>query len=256
MKKNTLSLKYLKLVTNFGAVIVGAGKGERLESDIPKCLIKIDKAPLILLSAWTFNQIPRIEAIVLVVPPGSEEMVKDAAQKWRLDKVTAVVPGGSRRQDSVLAGVNVLPEGINRVLIHDGARPFTSVQLIDNTIKSLEVHDVVTVAVPVTDTLHVNEYGRALPGPDRSQLVAAQTPQGIDRFFLLEAFKQCKAKKLTVTDEVSLVREVFSISAFIVDGEASNVKITHPEDLQYFRLQLEARVQRMNKFRVHPDSSG
>ena len=231
----------------FGAVVVGGGKGERLGSEIPKCLVKVGNLPLIALASWAFNQVEAIESIVLVVPPGYESKIKSTVKELDLKKVTDVVEGGTERPDSVLAGLNAMPADVDHVLIHDGARPLVSVELISKTIEALAGKHAVTVATPVTDTLHQLEDNHTARGPDRDSLVAVQTPQGFNRMMLNRAFSIARTRKLVTTDEVTLVRDVMGIHSEIVPGESENVKITHPKDLETFAAQLKKRVQKMEK---------
>lgn len=229
----------------FGAIIVGAGRGERLGSDIPKCLIRIDGIPLIILTAMPFERIEDLEAIILVVPSGAVEEIEVAVLSAGLSKITAVVPGGVRRQDSVKAGLDALSSGIDKVLVHDGARPLTSVNLVKDVIEMLRTEPAVIVAIPASDTLHRNDDGYAVQGQDRTGLWAAQTPQGFDRAVLNEAFRKAEEAQFSVTDEATMVREMSGIRARIVSGSTGNIKITRPEDLRFYQLQLQARVKQM-----------
>ncbi len=235
----------------FGTIIVGAGKGERLKSTVPKCLIRIEGVPLIVVSAWAFNEVELIDTISLVVPAGYESEIQTTVETIGLHKVIAVVSGGARRQDSVNNGLEALPSDIDRVLIHDGARSLISTGLIMRVVEALRQHSAVTAAVPVGNTLHRNENGCAVQGVDRSNLWGAQTPQGFDRKLLIEAFKQAEQKNLSVTDEVTLVRDTMDVKARLVMGEASNLKITHPDDLDLFRHHLEERVKQMKNKNKH-----
>ncbi|NQT34949.1 2-C-methyl-D-erythritol 4-phosphate cytidylyltransferase [bacterium] len=232
----------------FGVVIVGAGKGERLGRATPKCMVKIDKVPLLLLSVWVFEQSNDIESIVLVVPPGYEKDIDLDIKQLRFQNVTSIVPGAERRQDSVLHGIQALSRDIDRVIIHDGARPLLSTDVLNRFLTALKEEQSVFVGIPVTDTLHKNIEGYAQSAPNRIDLIAAQTPQGFDRSLLLEAFFAGEERQLTVTDEATLVRETMDVSVRIVEGEIMNVKITRPEDLELYNLPLKTRVREMRGF--------
>ncbi|MDP8240196.1 MAG: 2-C-methyl-D-erythritol 4-phosphate cytidylyltransferase [Candidatus Hatepunaea meridiana] len=226
----------------FGAVIVGAGKGERLGKQTPKCLVRINNIPLLLIATLPFDRTTLVESIILVVPPGSEEEVRLSVEELRLKSITTIVPDGERRQDSVLNGIKALPDDIDRVIIHDGARVLLSIKVLERFISVLEQESAVLMAVPVSDTLHRDSDGYALAGPDRTCLIGAQTPQGFDRHLLIEAFEIASERDLSFTDEVTMVRELLNVNARIVEGEASNIKITRPDDLIFHDQALRTRV--------------
>ena len=229
----------------FGAVVVGAGRGERLGMARPKCMVRIDGVPLLLMSAWSFDRMESVSETVLVVPPDCEAEVQAACEDLGLKRVISVVPGGARRQDSVLNGLKVLSQDVARVLIHDGARPLVSTGLIQRLIEALETEDAVFAGIPVSDTLHVNRGGHAEEGPDRQDLTAAQTPQGFERKILMEALAEAARRGLTFTDDVALVRQVTGVKARIIPGETTNIKITRPEDIRLHEFLLKARVRQM-----------
>jgi len=234
----------------FGAVIVGGGKGERLGATLPKCLLPIDGIPILLLSVYPFQLISDISAISLVVPHDWEDEVRGFVELYELTRVTAVVPGGERRQDSVQNGIRALPVEVDRVIIHDGARPLTKVDLIKDTIEALRHFAAVTTALPISDTIHRWEDGFAEQGPDRANLWGAQTPQGFQRTLLTEAYKLSILEQIAFTDEVSLVRKAHGIHAKLVKGDPCNVKITFPEDIALFAAQLSARAKNVGGYLV------
>ncbi len=230
---------------SFGAVIVGAGKGERLGMQRPKCLVRVDDIPLLLMSAWAFDMVEQITEIILVVPAGCEDEVQIASQEFKLERVKSVVSGGDRRQDSVFNGIMALSPSIEYILIHDGARPLLSVETIERLIKVLKNEAAAFAAVPVSDTIHINQEGCAVKGPDRLKLVAAQTPQGFRRDFLVDAVEKSRERGLTFTDEVAMVRDVIGVNARIVPGKMMNIKITDSEDLKLYESLLKERVRQM-----------
>ncbi len=201
-----------------------------------------------LLSTWAFEKSIDIESIVLVVPPGYEQDIDLDVKQLKFQNVTSIVPGAERRQDSVLHGLQTLPRDIDRIIIHDGARPLLSLEVVKRFLRVLKEEQPVFVGIPVNDTLHKNIEGYAHSAPDRIDLVAAQTPQGFDRSLLLEAFFVGEERQLTVTDEATLVRETMDVSVRIVEGETMNVKITRPEDLELYNIPLKMRVREMRGF--------
>jgi len=224
-----------------GAIIVGAGRGERLGAGIPKCFVEINTIPLLFLCVWAFEQCESIAEIVLVVPSGFEASTMKTADDLECGKVLKAVTGGARRQDSVLAGINALSGKCDKVVIHDGARPFVTPDLINRTVNAFEQADAVFAALPVSDTLHVTN-GRIHPGPDRSRLLAAQTPQGAKRDLLIAALEWSLDSGISGTDEITLLYNHSEPMVHPVAGEVSNIKITRSEDLNFFAPQLEHRA--------------
>lgn len=226
----------------FGTIIVGGGRGKRMGTGIPKCLIRINDIPLILLTAWNFCKIREIEAIIIVVPSGSENIIKNDLKNFNFMGISGVVPGGERRQDSVFEGIKALPADIDKVLIHDGARVFTSEGLILSVVQALSYSSAVLPGLPVTDTIHtVKTDGadqRSIGGIDRSGILLAQTPQGFDRKLLTDALDFAQRSNRNYTDEATLVRDTSQDTVKIVNGEPTNVKITFQEDLTFYQPQL------------------
>jgi len=227
-----------------GAVIVAAGSGERLGAGVPKCFLEIEGVPLWALSTLAFQESSWSSEIVLVVPAGFENRVRESADRWRLDSVRYVTCGGARRQDSVGAGVAQLGDDVAAVLIHDGARPFVSTQLIDRVAAGVERRRAAYAAVPVGDTLHYCDDSDENP-PERGRLVSAQTPQGAAVDLLRRAFNWSREKGVSATDEVTLIRRFAGLRAEPIPGEASNVKITRREDWEFFQPQLLQRAERL-----------
>ncbi len=222
-----------------GAIVVAGGRGERLGRGVPKGMIEINGLPMWMFASLAFESANSITTMVVVVPGGYEEVVIDLAKHYGLSKIKSVVVGGDERQDSVALGLNALPATAECLLIHDGARPFVSIDLIDLVSASLRTHKAAFAGLPISDTLHQNKGGMALEGPDRSLLVGAQTPQGFHRTVLEEAMKLAGKGHAKYTDEVALVRNMLHINSAIVPGDPSNIKVTRPEDLILYSDRLK-----------------
>ena len=166
-----------------GAILVGAGRGERLGMDVPKAFVELHGRPLIEFGMSVITSLPHAGHLVVVVPEAyaaqTLEMAKRVLPKhsnWQI----SVQPGGRERHESVRFGLAALPEGIETVIVHDAARPFASVELCDRVIAEVQRTGVSVVpALPVVDTLkRVDADGVVHETVDRSTLVAVQTPQG------------------------------------------------------------------------------
>jgi 2-C-methyl-D-erythritol 4-phosphate cytidylyltransferase/2-C-methyl-D-erythritol 2,4-cyclodiphosphate synthase len=212
------------------AIIVAAGGGKRMGGNLPKQFLPLAGRPLLDRSLSAFTGSPRIDGIVLALPPSLSNEVKESYQQ--VAKVIAVVDGGAERQDSVRNALTVVPEEAEIILVHDAVRPFVSQDLLDRCVELAEEHGAVVPVVPVRDT--VKQWNRAektLSTRDRSELMLAQTPQGFRAGILRDAYGRAGEEGRKGTDDASLV-EGAGYPVIPLPGEEANVKITIPEDLR------------------------
>ena len=155
-----------------------------------------------------------------------------------MDKVKAVVAGGSSRQESVHLGLNALSGEVQLVAVHDGARPLVSWQMIDRVIRAANTYGAAAPAIPVKDTIKVVKGGVVEQTPDRSTLFAVQTPQVFDFDLLRGALKKVEQEQLQVTDDCSAVEQM-GMRIKIVEGDERNLKVTTPLDLKIAQMLLE-----------------
>ncbi len=215
---------------NVGIVVAG-GKSERMGQNIDKAFLSLGTKPVLIYSLLAFEKCRDIEEVVLVVRKERIEAARYAVQMFGCNKVKNIVSGGNKRQDSVMAGLDVVGEDCEIVTVHDGARPCVTPELISETIKSAKAHGSGVAAVKITDTVKVVEKNMVISETiDRTKLWRVQTPQSFKRELLLKAFEVVKRKKLIVTDESSAV-ELISKDVRIVVATPSNIKITTPDDL-------------------------
>jgi 2-C-methyl-D-erythritol 4-phosphate cytidylyltransferase len=206
------------------AVIVAGGSGTRLGGPVRKQYLRIGGEPVLLRAVRPFLAHPRIASVVVVLPA---EDVADPP-RWLADLPVRIVAGGAERGDSVLAGLQAVAGDVHRVLVHDGARPFVSADVIDRV---LDADGGAIAAVPVTDTIQrVDADGVIVDTPDRSTLWQAQTPQGFPRAALLDAYLRARADGLTLTDDAA-VFACYAGPVRVVMGAHRNLKVTRPEDL-------------------------
>jgi len=224
------------------AILVAAGRGERMGAARPKAFLALGGRPLLARSADPFQAASSVGAIVAVVP--AEEVENARAILGGLSKLRAVVAGGARRQDSVLEGMKQAPEDFaDVVLVHDAARPFVEPALIDAVAKAAAVHGAALPVLPVVDTLKRLRGDRVVETVDRTELGAAQTPQGFRFELLARAYAQTLRDRVTVTDEAMAVERLGETVA-AVPGSARNRKLTTPEDMAWAEalLREEARA--------------
>lgn len=218
-----------------GAVIVAAGSASRM-GGIDKVMAPLGGEPMIARTVRAFQNCDAIAKIVVVT---RQDLILPITQLTRdMDKVVAVVCGGSSRQESVQLGLNALPKEIQLAAIHDGARPLVTWQLIDRVVRAANTYNAAAPAIPVKDTIKVVK-GRVVDHtPDRAALFAVQTPQVFDFDLLRGALKKAELDGAAVTDDCSVV-ERMGMAVKIVDGEERNLKVTTPLDLKIAQLLLE-----------------
>jgi len=237
------------------ALIVAAGQGRRLGCAVPKAFLQLGASPLFLWSAHTFEQVPEVTQIVLVVPAGYCDTAQSIAQQAGLTKLTAVIAGGKARCDSVFAGLQVLSDDPpDLVAIHDAARPFVSTEVISRTIVVAEQTGAALAARPVTDTLkQVDEKLGVASTVDRSSLWHAQTPQTFRFSTIYDAYQQARAESWEATDDASLVEQLGG-TVTMVEDEVRNFKITVPDEWQRAQALIAGSQQLRigHGFDVHP----
>ena len=227
--RKLLKLKYC------GAVIVAAGTASRM-GGIDKVMAQLGGEPMIARTVRQFQDCDAISEIVIVT---REDLILPITGLCRgMDKVIAVVAGGSSRQESVSLGLNALSGKVTLAAVHDGARPFVTWQLIDRVVRAANTYGAAAPAVPVKDTIKVVEGRVVKSTPDRATLYAVQTPQVFDFDLLRGALAKAKQDGAQVTDDCSAV-ERMGMSVKIVEGDERNIKITTPMDLKIGSLLLE-----------------
>jgi 2-C-methyl-D-erythritol 4-phosphate cytidylyltransferase len=206
------------------AVIVAAG-GSRRMGGVDKLLARLAGRPVLAHSVVTFSEHPKVDTVVVVVSEANqvaiEALLEDVAPLAR------VVLGGARRRDSVRAGLGALPR-CEYVLVHDGARPLVTPELIDAALAGAREKDAAICALPVGDTVkQADNYGFSRRTIDREGLWLAQTPQAFRLELLLRAHA---ANHDDATDDAQLI-ELLGLPVRIVAGSTRNLKLTTPDDL-------------------------
>ena len=213
-----------------GVVIPAAGIGTRMRSSIPKQYLDLAGKPLLVYSVQAFSKCAFVAQVVVVVSEDSRETARQLlAEQFPGNSKITVVTGGPRRQDSVKNGLDALTEIIDLVMVHDGARPLITTDLIERCYNAILKYGAAIAAVPVKDTLKkANDDQKVTFTVDRDTLWQAQTPQGAKRDLLDEAYRRISGAD--VTDESSLLERA-GIPVHLVRGEQANLKITREEDL-------------------------
>lgn len=236
------------------ALIVAAGRGSRFGGTLPKQYLPLAGSSVLRYAAGAFAHHPRIAGVQIVIRPEDRDEFDRA---MRGVAVLPPVPGGAERQDSVRLGLEALAaHGPERVLIHDGARPFPDVRLIDRVIDGLDQEAAAIPALALGDTVKRVINGRIVETLDRSQLWRAQTPQGFHFTAILAAHRA--AAGCVLTDDAA-VAEAAGIQPLIVAGSDENLKITTAADLAAAERLIAVRLADVrvgHGFDVHPFGPG
>lgn len=223
IKKNT---RYKKVC----AILLAAGKGTRMGSDIKKQYISVCGYPLIYYSLDTLSKCSLVDRIILVVGEDDIVTVNEIIREYNFNKVSHIVVGGKERMHSVYNGLKEAEE-FDYVLVHDGARPLISKEDVENVIKDAFIHKAATLGVKVKDTIKKADENKIVKETlKREELYIIQTPQVIERNLLLEGYANSKDK--IFTDDTSIVENIGK-DVKITEGSYSNIKVTTIDDLRY-----------------------
>ena len=209
-----------------GVVVVAAGSSRRM-GGIEKVFLSLAGKPLVAHSLQTFEDSTLVDNVVLVVSDSARDDGERIVTEFGYGKVVDVVVGGARRQDSVLQGMDRLSDcGI--IMVHDGARPFVSGDMISRGLDAMRMASAATAGVPVTDTIKIVDADMVVKStPDRTTLWAAQTPQVFKSQLLREAHRRVTHDS---TDDAAMV-EALGTEVKVFMGSYENMKVTTPEDV-------------------------
>ena len=218
------------------AIVLAGGRGTRMGTETPKQLLKLLGRPLLSYTLEAFEQ-SSADIVVVTAPPGMEEIIRETCVlPFGFRKVKEIVPGGTERCDSVLAGLEALEAaGPDLVAVHDGARPLVTPELIDACFEAADRYGAAAAAVPVKDTIRMaGEDGRFERTIPRQSLRAMQTPQTFRYRACLEAFRSMASSagsREAITDDVMVMEQYGGIVTAMVQGSYRNLKVTTPEDM-------------------------
>ena len=215
------------------AIILAGGTGERFGKEGGKQLVEIGGKPILTWSVEAFDAVGDIGLIVIVCPAERQgEYLSKAVDPFSFATPIVVAAAGSTRQESAFSGLELVPEEFEYVVMHDGARPLISADLIAHTIATLKGNidaDGAVVAHPAIDTLKVVENGVIVGTPDRSVFWNAQTPQVFRAGIYRRAHASALSDGFVGTDDSSLIERLGG-RVLVVEGKRDNIKLTVPED--------------------------
>jgi 2-C-methyl-D-erythritol 4-phosphate cytidylyltransferase len=214
------------------ALIPAAGSGNRMESAIKKPYLLLAGRPILYHTLAAFDRAPSVARIIIAVSPGEEDRCEtEVVRKFPFKKNITIIAGGKKRQDSVRRLLEQVSEDMPLVLIHDGARPLITADLIARALAETEKWQATVAAVPVKDTIQAtDEEGFVRETLPREQLWSIQTPQTFALQLIREAHCKAIREGFVGTDEGSLVKRLGK-PVKIIMGAYDNIKVTTPEDL-------------------------
>lgn len=214
------------------AIIVAAGKSERMGAGTDKAFLNLGPKPVLAWSLLAFERCTDIDRIILVVRKDQLVAAKALARMFGISKLCNIVPGGKERQDSVQNGLKVMDADTRIVVVHDGARPCVTPDTISEVVKTARRTNAAVVGRRIFDTVKYVEKGAVITRTeDRSKLWAVQTPQAFQASLLKRAYAETAKKKAIVTDDSAAV-EALGEQVKICESNLPNIKITTADDLQ------------------------
>lgn len=217
------------------AIVLAAGQGKRMNTQVAKQFLILQDKPIIYYSLKAFDD-SSVDEIILVTGKEQVDYCKEKiVEEYHFRKVTKVIEGGRERYDSVYNAL-VNADSSDYVLIHDGARPFITIELIENIIFNVKKNKACIIGTPVKETIKVvNTEGYITDTPNRSTLWAAQTPQAFDYSLIKKAYDllytdTCK-DMIGITDDAMVYEKYLKKPVKMLMGDYNNLKLTTPEDL-------------------------
>jgi 2-C-methyl-D-erythritol 4-phosphate cytidylyltransferase len=211
------------------ALILAAGRGERLGEEIPKAFVRLGARTLLERSLSTLAAVPEVDWVQPVIA-GAERERFAALDLSSIPKLREAVVGGAERQDSVAEGLAALPDTVEWVAVHDAARCLVSVEEVRRVLAAARETGAAVLATPARDTIKRVRDAMVVETPDRSECWIAQTPQVLRAELLREGLAKARADGVLGTDDVQLV-ERLGVAVRVVEGSARNFKITLPGDV-------------------------
>jgi 2-C-methyl-D-erythritol 4-phosphate cytidylyltransferase len=232
----------------FTAIVLAGGSGKRIKTEVAKQFIQLYGRPMLYYSLRAFSDSP-VDSIVLVVQEQDLEYCqKEIVEKYSIPKISSIVSGGKRRYHSSISGVLASPLASEYLLIHDGARPCITKELILSCMDNVIEYGNGTTGVRAVDTIcQVDEENKIVSIPNRNYLWSIQTPQCFRVEDIKKAHKalmekepeMSEAEKETITDDVAVIQKFLGQDVYIFQGSYENIKVTNRSDIERAERLLE-----------------
>lgn len=216
------------------AIVLAAGQGTRMNASVAKQFLTLRDKPVLFYSLKAFED-SVVDDIILVTGKEQVEYCKSIVKQYELIKVSCIIEGGKERYDSVYQGL-LRADDTDYVLIHDGARPFITPELIKEIIDQVRITKACLIGTQVKETIKmINSEGVVISTPDRNTLWAAQTPQAFQYDSIMMSYqsfyKEPDKERLGITDDAMLYELYRKLPVKMLQGDYRNIKLTTPEDL-------------------------
>ncbi|MCH5260887.1 MAG: 2-C-methyl-D-erythritol 4-phosphate cytidylyltransferase [Lachnospiraceae bacterium] len=229
------------------AIVLAAGNGSRMKSDVAKQYMDLCGKPLIWYALHTIEESSVMDDCILVTGAEDISYVKDEiVARYDFCKVNAVVAGGRERYDSVYHALQLIADGKidvpnqdGYVFIHDGARPFLTEEILQRCYEQVQASKACVAGMPVKDTIKIaDREGFAAQTPNRNLVWQIQTPQVFESALIIEAYERLMREKgrlsaegIKITDDAMVVETLMNTPVKLVEASYENIKITTPEDM-------------------------
>ena len=224
-------------------IIPAAGSGKRMGGGIPKQYGKLGGMSILARTGKAFTETKEIHQIMIVTNEDYMDRCRmELKEMGLMSKVSAILPGGQERQDSIYQAIQRLPEDVDLVLVHDGVRPFVTGDVIRRTIEAAKRYGAAVAAVPAKDTIKMVEESFFTKTLDRKRLYSVQTPQGFQRKLLEHAYEEAYRKNYYGTDDAFLVEKLGG-KVYVVKGDYNNIKITTMEDIVFGEAIIDGQIE-------------
>jgi 2-C-methyl-D-erythritol 4-phosphate cytidylyltransferase len=222
------------------AIIPAAGAGIRMGADRAKQFLDIQGRPVLAFTLLRFEESPVIDSVFLVVPAEDIDYCRrEIVERFNLRKVEKIIAGGKRRQDSVRNGVEATRGEFQRILVHDGVRPFIDPGIIETVVNAADKNRAVIMGLPARETVKETDTdGMVVKTHDRKTVWLIQTPQVFRYDDILAAHKKAVSECWDEITDDSLLMEKMGIPVKVIPGTEGNIKITTPSDLEFARFVL------------------
>jgi len=222
-------------MSEFVGIILSAGRGKRMGSDVPKQYMELQGKPILYYSIEAFEK-SAVDSIIIVAGPADINYVRtDIVERFGFKKVQSVIEGGNERYDSVYNGLReAVKLGADYVMIHDGARPFVDNDTLSRCMANVKSTRACIAGMPVKDTIKVvNKDDVIIDTPDRATLWMAQTPQCFETKLAHDSYKKMieSGKTEGVTDDAMVVEAFGGVASTMIEASYNNIKVTTPIDI-------------------------
>lgn len=223
----------------FSLIIPAAGRGARMQTNIPKPYLMLGKSSVLEHTLSCFIELPGLQEVIVATTDHYRKETEELLHRLLPDLHTKVVPGGDERLHSIYNALQEVDSESELIAVHDAVRPFVSQLAVLECIKEAAVSGAAILGIQVNDTIkRLDNSGKIIETPDRSELWQAQTPQIFKRSILFKAYEHALSSNLMVTDDASLV-EAAGGTVTMVSGSRNNFKLTYPIDFKIAEMLIQ-----------------